>query len=207
MPRSPRNPPQQQRAIETRTVLLLAAARVFSRMPYAEAKLKDISAESGISEGSLYFHFGNKSAIAAAVIESQQERMVSALTRVLGSSEDGLSRMLRANEALAELIATDVVVQGGIRLEDQQSVELQDLVRDPYFEWIRVARDLVEQGIEDGSVRSDIDPDDAAQFLNALFIGVQVLSGLDSAWASMPRRMKRLEPHILRVIGRSSEDT
>jgi len=207
MPRSARTPPKQQRAIATRQTLLLGAAAVFSRMPYGEARLKDIAEESGISDGALYFHFGNKREIAAAVVEAQQEQMVGVLTRVLAESGHGLHKLLRANEELAVLISSDVVVQGGIRLGNQPSAELADVTREPYFEWIRLARTLTQQGIEDGSVHADVDPESAAAYLNSLFIGVQVLSGLEDSWASMPARIKSLEPYILRVLSSADRGT
>ena len=52
-------------------VLLEASGRVFSRLPYDQAKLKDISDEVGASQGSIYFHFGNKYDIAEAVLVVQ----------------------------------------------------------------------------------------------------------------------------------------
>ncbi|RGE19219.1 TetR family transcriptional regulator, partial [Leucobacter sp. wl10] len=58
---------RQQRGVDTQIALLEAAGRVFSRMEYDKAKLKDISDDAGISLGSLYFHFGNKDDVAAAV--------------------------------------------------------------------------------------------------------------------------------------------
>lgn len=61
--------------LATQRLLLSAAGSIFSRMPYAEARLKDIADEADISPGSLYFHFGNKDDIAKAVISIQQERM------------------------------------------------------------------------------------------------------------------------------------
>lgn len=204
MSRHTRTPPKQQRAIETRSALLLGAAAVFSRMPYADARLKDISLESGISDGALYFHFGSKREIAAAVVEAQQERMVAVLTAVLAQSGNGLRKLLQANRELAVVISTDVIVQGGIRLGNQPSTELSDVTREPYFEWIRLARTLTQQGIEDGSVAPDVDPSNAAEFLNSLFIGAQVLSGLDDGWVSMPRRIDALEPFIVRVLASSA---
>ncbi|WP_449280826.1 TetR family transcriptional regulator, partial [Leucobacter sp.] len=74
---------KQQRGIRTRTALLEAAGRVFSRMEYDKAKLKDISDDAGISLGSLYFHFGNKDDVAAAVLDAQQERMTEVLSAVV----------------------------------------------------------------------------------------------------------------------------
>lgn len=197
MPRSSRNPPRQQRAIATRDALLLAAAAVFSRQSYADARLKDISAESGISDGSLYFHFGNKNEIATAVLAAQQERMTAILTRVIAGPGDGLGKLVRVADGLAALIATDVIVQAGIKLASQPTPELEAAAHDPYAEWVRIARTLIDQGIEDGSIIATVDVEAAAEFVNSVFVGAQVLSEFSDSWTSLPDRVKRLEPFLL----------
>lgn len=195
---------KQQRAIETRETLLLAAAAVFARIPYGEARLKDISAESGVSEGSLYFHFGNKSEIAEGIIGAQQDRMTAVLTSVIAGQDDGLTKLLHLVRGLADLVATDVVVQAGIQLAAQPSPEIASRLRAPYIEWVKIAHSLILQGRTDGSISAHVDADMMAEFLNALFVGSQVLSGYADSWASLPERMKKLEPAIVLVLGQPS---
>lgn len=195
-----RTPPKQQRAVETRDALLSAAAVVFSRATYAEARLKDIAAESGISEGAIYFHFGNKQDIAVAVLDAQQERMTDVLTRGLAAPAGGLDRLLNVIRGLALLIADDAIVQAGIRLAGQPSAEYEPSARDPYFEWVRITRTLIRQGIEDGSIDENVEADSVADLLNSAFVGAQVLSGLADKWASLPERIATLEPLLRKVL-------
>ncbi len=196
---------KQQRAIATRDALLEAAAQVFARLAYAEARLRDISEQSGISEGALYFHYGTKREIAAAVLAAQQERMTTVLTDVLESSSSGLDKLRSLAARLAELIANDVIVQGGIRLAGQPNPELVDQAREPYFEWIRIGRSLILEGIDDGSIRPETNVESAAEIVNALFVGSQMLSGLSDSWASLPRRVDTLDPYLLRLFGSGAE--
>lgn len=197
---------KQQRAVATRTALIEGAATVFARLPYAEARLRDISVESGISEGALYFHFGTKNEIAAAVLSAQQDRMTEALTKVMGEQSSALDKLASLATSLANLIANDVIVQGGIRLAGQPNAELIEGAREPYFEWIRIGQTLIREGIEDGSISPEIDVDSAAEFVNELFVGAQVLSGLADSWASLPRRINTLRPYLLRVFGAPTEE-
>lgn len=192
--------PKQQRAIETREALLDGAAEVFSRMSYAEARLRDISEASGVSEGALYFHYGNKRDIATAVLSAQQERMSRVLTDVLTGTDNSLGKLTQLTKGLAELIARDVVVQGGIRLATQPNVEVAATAREPYFEWIKIARALIQQGVADRSIREDVDVDSAAEFINALFVGSQTLSGLADHWRSLPRRVEALQSFWISVL-------
>lgn len=197
---SPSGRAQQQRSIATRSALLAAAGRVFSKRSFAEARLRDISAEAGISQGSLYFHFGNKEDIAEAVLAAQQERMAVPLQEVLASDLSGLDKIVALSDGLSSIMATDTIVQGGVKLATQPGTGFEASAREPYFEWIQTARMLIELGIEDGSIDPGVDPQPAAEFVNQLFVGVQVLSEIDDAWKSMPDRMKAAQPFLLTVL-------
>ena len=166
-----RNAPKQQRAVETREALLLGASRVFARTSYTRARLRDIAIESGISEGALYFHFGNKDQIARAILNSQQDRMTAVLTETLSGSRNGLEKLLAVMRGLGELMASDEVVQAGITLSREPSTEVAGEAFDAYIEWIRIARTLIQLGIDDGSVASTTDVDSAAEFVNYAFVG------------------------------------
>jgi AcrR family transcriptional regulator len=188
--------PQQQRAIETRDALLHGAASVFARTPYAQARLKDIAEATGISEGALYFHFGNKSQVAEAILVAQQERMTAVLTRTLVGSGTGLEKLYAVMRGLAELIASDEIVQAGIKLAAEPAGELASAAHDPYFEWVRIARNLIQLGIDDGSVDAKADAEQAAEFINYAFVGAQVLSGMADVWVSLPTRLRVVERHV-----------
>lgn len=194
----------QERSIATRAELLDAAARVFSRMSYAEARLKDVSDESGISPGSMYFHFGNKVDIARAILEAQQERMTATLNAVLQDQATGLDAFFSVTDGLAELIATDVVVQAGIKLSMQPATGLESSAKAPYFEWIETAGSLIRRGIEDGSIEPTVDTTSAAEYSNVVFVGAQILSELEDSWKSFPDRLRRMRPYLLNVFNGSS---
>ncbi|WP_165310699.1 TetR/AcrR family transcriptional regulator [Microbacterium protaetiae] len=189
----------QKRSVETRDALIEGAATVFARLSYGEARLRDIAGDSGISEGSIYFHFGTKAEIAGAVIAAQQERMTAVLAGVRGSAKApraGLEQLLLLLTRLAKLISKDPVVQGGIRLAGEPSPELSNNVSEPYFEWVRIVSSLVRQGIADGSIRADVDVERVSETINYLFVGAQVLSGLADSWKSFPVRLKRVIPTV-----------
>lgn len=187
---------KQQRSIDTRDAILVGAARVFARVTYAEARYRDVAEESGASEGALYFHFRSKADLAKAVLSVQQDRMTAVLVRTEAEAGTGLSILLRLMANLGELIASDEIVQAGIRLAGQPSSEVDTEASEPYVEWIRIARSLMERGVTDGSIRGDLDIELYAELFNAVFVGSQVLSGLEDQWASLPPRIKRLVPAL-----------
>lgn len=198
---------QQQRSVETRAALILAAGKVFSRFTYAEARLKDISEEAQVSPGSMYFHFGNKEDFAIAVLQTEHDRMTAVMNTVAHESGDGLSQLLSLGRGLALLIATDPVVQGGIKLSTQPGTGLDGRAKAPYFEWITITEALLRTGIEDGSVDPTIDVASSAQFLNEAFIGRQMLAELTDSWASLPTAMADITPHVMRLIANPARPT
>lgn len=191
---------KQQRSIDTRDALLAGAARVFARVTYAEARYRDVADESGLSEGSLYFHFRSKADLAKAVLSEQQERMTAVLVRTEAEEGTGLSILLRLMHNLGELIASDEIVQAGIRLAGQPSSEVNTEASEPYVEWVRIARSLIERGVADGSIRDDADTDLYAELFNTIFVGSQVMSGLEDQWVSLPQRITRLTPALEAVL-------
>ncbi len=66
---SPRKQPRQERAKETVSVILEAAAEVFAEKGYAGATTNKIAHRAGVSIGSLYQYFPNKDAILAGLRE------------------------------------------------------------------------------------------------------------------------------------------
>ncbi|QBE49179.1 TetR/AcrR family transcriptional regulator [Leucobacter triazinivorans] len=187
---------KQQRGIRTRMALLEAAGRVFSRMEYDKAKLKDISDDAGISLGSLYFHFGNKDDVAAAVLDAQQERMTEVLSSVVETEGSSLGRLLDLLDGVAELISADALVQAGIRLVGSLPDELKDRGYGFYEEWQRVAETLIREGLEDGSVTSTAPAPELAEVVHETFIGAQVLSGMMDGWQTLPARIERARPRL-----------
>jgi AcrR family transcriptional regulator len=72
--------PPTVRGRRTRQRLLDAAAVVFERDGYLDAKILDITVEAGVSSGTFYTYFASKEAIFTAVIGDVVDRMFAAAT-------------------------------------------------------------------------------------------------------------------------------
>ncbi|GAB3153036.1 ScbR family autoregulator-binding transcription factor [Microbacterium neimengense] len=190
--------------LETQQALLVAAGQVFSRLAYSEARLKDIAEAADISQGALYFHFGNKEDVAQAVLDVQQQRMRAVLDSAVSHEGTALERMLRLFEGLGKLVATDELVQAGIRLSMQPATGLDAKASSPYRDWVTVARGIIEDGIADGSMSPGLAPDAAAELVNEIFVGAQTLAGLEDKWASLPRRVGSARGAIALLLTGSS---
>ncbi|WP_217132539.1 TetR/AcrR family transcriptional regulator [Leucobacter chinensis] len=191
---------KQQRGLETRATLLESAGIVFSQMKYDKAKLRFISEQAGISLGSLYFHFGNKDDIAAAVLDAQQEAMTGVLSEVVQTETPHLEQLLTLLERMATLIATNTIVQAGISLVQSLPDELRNRGYTSYEEWQTVTETMIQTGQEDGSITTIASATELAEVINELFVGAQVMAGMKDNWVSLPDRIKRARPHITQFL-------
>ena len=192
---------KQKRGLESRATLLASAAVVFAEKEYEGARLKDISEHAGISLGSLYFHFGNKDDVARAVLEHQRSRMQEVFEQVAKESESALARFFNARERIGQLMAEDPIVQAGIRLRQSTSEELRALAQEPDEEWARKTESMVQEAIDAGELSSEIDAAATAELLNELYVGAQILAGIQDSWKSLPARLARQRVVIDHLFG------
>ncbi|MFM7347081.1 MAG: TetR/AcrR family transcriptional regulator [Tagaea sp.] len=109
MPRTalkPRKIPRQMRSSATVGTILEAAARVLDRGGLAAFNTNAVAARAGVSVGSLYQYFPNKSAIVAALILREQR----ALADGLGAIRETM-RGRRLEEAVDALIRAGIAAQ------------------------------------------------------------------------------------------------
>ena len=169
-------------------------------MAYSEARLKDIAEVGQISQGSIYFHFGNKDDVARAVLNAQTERMKLVMDEATSGEVTGLDKLLSLFVSISELISEDVLVQGGIQLAVQAETGLTTESSAPYREWIARAEALINEGIGDGSVHPIADSRTTAEALTQLCIGTQAVSRLEDEWRSLPDRMAKQSAIIRRLL-------
>ncbi len=67
---------RQLRAEATRAAALRAAADLFLDVGHANATLSQVSAQSGVTKGALYFHFASKEELARAIVEAVPDRVI-----------------------------------------------------------------------------------------------------------------------------------
>jgi AcrR family transcriptional regulator len=187
---------RQARAVETRSVIILAAADVFGALGFGGASLADICVAAGLTKGALYFHFESKEALALAVIDAQHERAIALGDDLLHSDQPGLHVLIRLTFELGRQVRDDVVSRAGIRLT-MESSSLSTPVVAPYEDWMAACELLLRRGILDGDVRDDLDVAAAAHFISPAFTGVQVVSGVLTGRADLMQRVVEMWSFVL----------
>ena len=164
----------------TRERLLQAGFREVYRSGFQSASLDTILAATNVTKGALYYHFDSKEDLGHAIVEE----IIANLTR-----DKWLVPLQRDHDPVDTLIAivraTSVRpadVKGGcplINLSQEMSPlderfrkELEKIFRD----WQEGIATALGRGQAKGVVRRDLDPDETAGFLIAMYEGYTVLA-------------------------------
>lgn len=170
-----RRQPTQVRGFATQRALVEGAARAFDISGYNVTSLSDISAETGISSGAMYFHFKSKMQIALAVMREQHDRSYRAIAEALDETDQPLWQMMLVTRRVADQILTDPVVRAGIRLA-LDTTTLREPAAESYERWSAGASGLVKAAIDEGLLDEHINPDELGRVLIATFTGTQLMS-------------------------------
>ncbi len=173
--RAERRAAARERRVERRTAQILdAAARVFARKGFHRATTREIAAEAGVSEGTLYNYFENKQALLVAMLERLAE--IEALTRTLEAGEEPpdvfLREVLRRRFAL---FRRNVDVVRAVLPELLSQEELRHAFLQRVIQMTKEAlQPYIERQIALGKLRP-ADPEKMTLVLQALFLGLMVM--------------------------------
>jgi AcrR family transcriptional regulator len=94
----------------TRNRLLRAAVQVFDRKGYAAASVREIVEAAGVTKPALYYHFGSKEGVLAAILEAGAREFDAAVNRAVSRDGSARERVLGLAEDLYGLFAKNVPV-------------------------------------------------------------------------------------------------
>ncbi|MFF5157921.1 ScbR family autoregulator-binding transcription factor [Streptomyces sp. NPDC000348] len=165
----------QERARATRRSLLEAAACLFAQQGYAGTSVNDISARSGRTSGSVYFHYASKEGIALAVVQDGFATWPSLVTRYGDQDVPPLERLVALSHEIARALAEDPLTRAGARLWAERHTINVDLP-DPFVLWTTAATRLLAQARAGGYLAADVRPAATARTLVRAFFGFCTLT-------------------------------
>lgn len=178
----------KEEAAVTREQLLKKALAVFSKKGYAATTLQDIAQEADVTRGAIYHHFGGKAELYNTLIREYADRGNVIMQQAVsegGSLLDILRRVFvrqlqviekdREMRALMELylFKTGMVpeLEEGRQQQIESGVGLIDLLAG-----------IMSQGMQQGLLRSDVDPKEMAR----AYLAFQ--NGLINLWLTAPEQ-------------------
>ena len=172
-PKAPRTTTRHAPEVR-RTLVLEAAARLIADEGLLAATMRRIADAAGISLGTLTHHFASVDDLLAQALEFASIRFTDAL---IGKGAKG-SGLLRLHALCRAVVPDDVEAVRQWRLWIQfwsRAVYDPELTRTHdrrYRAWHATVEELIEAGIEDGSLRTDLKKKNVTENLVAVVDGV-----------------------------------
>ena len=181
---------KQVQTEQTRERLLEAATRVFASRGYSEASVKAMAEQAGVSQGSIFWHFGSKEGLVIAVVdrafEAWEREVLAPLLRadvptlgIRAVIEAHLDFALRDPEIGQRLFLTlaTAALAG--------DTELRAAFTRIYGRLRGYGRDWIGRAIETGACRVDIDVDATSGAIVGCLAGISLQWLIDPAAVSL----------------------
>jgi len=158
---------RERRKVERREAILLAAARVFEDKGASAVTMDDVAEAADVSKGTLYLYFSSKDDLFLALTHHPLDAVLERFEALVDSDEDGLSllrSLLVAHHEVVHTHASRMRIALGSMCSgfevDPDTPSLRD-----YSERVQRLREAymgaIERGQADGSIRADLDPEQA----------------------------------------------
>jgi len=182
---------------ERREAILVAAARVIARSGVRGLRVEEVASEAGVSPPLLYYHFASRQGLIRAALERASDKAPSAALRSQPGGRTGYEAVAAA--LLAELdeqrtVRDNAIVWGEVSATAVFEPELRADVKRVTEAWSATVADAVRRGMEDGSVRPGVDPDQAAEVL------ITLVDGLCNRWLAGAMERERARELLVATL-------
>jgi AcrR family transcriptional regulator len=160
--------------------ILDATWRALCTHGYADLTMQDIADETTKSKAALHYHYDSKLDLLETFLDHVADRFMERVTDAAAAADgDGAERLCAVIDA-----ALSPPEKGDI--EDMQTALLELKAQSPHEPTFReriresdeqfrdLLADIIAEGVDDGSLREDVDPDETAHFIVTMFAGAQL---------------------------------
>ena len=172
----------QNRSQQTRQRILNAALLVFARDGYAASSVKEICMTAGVSKGAFFHHFPTKQALFLELLNNWLAQLDAQLESIRKEFEGVPQALIQ----MAGLMGNIYQAAGGylpvfLEFWTQASHDpaVWQAVIAPYRRYQDYFASLIQEGINEGSFRKEIDPQAAARALVSLALGLLMQAVFD----------------------------
>lgn len=155
--------------------ILSAALEVFASKGFHAAKISDIAARLGMGHGTFYRYFDNKLDIFSSLLDQMLEQIGALVLSESPTASDSLeayrAQLTRIGERLFALYAADqrlarILVYEALGVDPTLNAKLENMMQ------LAAGHTMLylQNGIDKGFLRSDLDPQLAARAVNAMII-------------------------------------
>jgi TetR/AcrR family transcriptional regulator len=158
-----------------------AARKLLADKDFDEVSMNEIAREVGLGKGTLYLYFKNKESLYFAVVLRGTRIWAEMVKEEVKKGNSGLEKLILYNNANREfsnrypdyfrLLYSPTSIKKQFDMDKMNSSEEFQEVRELFKEIMFVGIDSIQKGIDDGEIRADVDPVEAAILLSVIFNG------------------------------------
>lgn len=173
---------------QTRQKIIAAAAPIFNQHGYEGVSMQELMAATGLEKGGIYRHFSSKEELAAEAFRYAADQAGKTRTSDLDHIEGAVAKLHFLVERFAEVPSP---VPGGCPLmntaidSDDGNPVLRELAAGAIRRWKSGLEKIVQQGIEEGEIRPEVQPRRIATALIAMLEGALMMSRIERSRAAL----------------------
>ena len=139
--------------------ILDSALSVFARKGFYNSKVSEIASAAGVADGTIYLYFKSKDDLLISLFESRMEWLIQRLEADISQVDDTLEKLRHYVHAHLRLALENPELAEFLTVELRQSAKFVREYENPTFgAYLRVLRNLVVRGQEEGRIRPDVAP-------------------------------------------------
>jgi AcrR family transcriptional regulator len=173
----------ERKGERTRKMIVERSAEVFNTRGYFGTSMSDLVRKTGLEKGSIYNHFSSKEQLALETFDFSAELVLGRLEEALDGEGRVMERLVSAVE-MHRTLAEDRPIQGGcpilntaIEADDAQPA-LREKVQQAMDRWQDLIVRTVREGIANGELDPDTDPEALATVVISTIEGAVMMSKL-----------------------------
>jgi len=183
---------------ETRQRIISQAAPIFNQRGYEGCSLQAIMEATGLEKGGIYRHFESKEELAAEAFDYAWNFASTRRRQNLESIPDHVERL---KQHIANFV-TRTGLPGGCPLlntavdSDNGNPVLRDRVRKALRNWQTMLRTILEDGIEAGTIRPEIDVNAVANHIIGGLEGAMLISRIERNDQALRQALEHLDAYV-----------
>jgi AcrR family transcriptional regulator len=175
---------QSERTATAHRRMIRAAIQLIARQGYTKTTLAQVGKEAGYSGGLVSHHFGSKEGLLRELVGRIASRFYGDQIQPATEGRAGLAALAAtADTYLNELVVREDRMRALYVLMGEALgpvPEIDEVFAELNKSFRKTARDLIQEGMDRGEIRRDLDPDAEA----GLFVGM--LRGVAAQWIADP---------------------
>ncbi len=137
--------------------ILRAAAKVFARSGYFNAKVSDVAREAGVADGTVYLYFKNKDDLLTSIFSTAMDEFIHRARLLLAELTDPREKLRRFAYLHFECLEKDRDMAIVFQVELRQSTKfMEHFSNTKLAEYFQIIREIIEAGQKDGIFRQQL---------------------------------------------------